>query len=147
MVVSNQVDEIKEIVAAAQSAVAEVKDTDLRLAAFNRVLEHLLTGEPVKARKPSPKRRRSASIKDPAKKTKRAVTGPKGRIEELIGDGFFNEPKSSADILKALGERGHHMKLSDITYPLQALTREKQLRRDKSEPPGGGKEVWHYSNW
>lgn len=149
MEASNKVEGIKEIVEAAQSAVSGVSDKDLRVAAFSRVLEHLLTGEPTKARKTRAKRRVSgARKKDPgAKKKKPSVDGPRARLEELIEEGFFSEPRNSSAIIEALSERGYHMQPSDLTRPLPALAQEQKLRRKKMAPPDGGKKVWHYSNW
>ncbi|CAF3409753.1 unnamed protein product, partial [Rotaria sp. Silwood2] len=79
--------------------------------------------------------------------TKARTTGPKAWMLELVEEGFFNKPKSSANIIEELETRSHHLQASDLTWPLESLCHDKKLRRKKIAPEKGGKEVLHWSNW
>jgi predicted transcriptional regulator len=61
----------------------------------------------------------------------------------LIGDGFFEKPKTISEVKSELGNRGHHMSMSAIAVPLMRLCRAKVLRRQKSSE----KNTYEYSAW
>lgn len=131
-------DDLTGPVAEAESAVASVKDPELRRAAFEKVLQHLLEsqGGPVKTIK--------SSAAGPSK-TKSAAAGPTGRIADLIDDGFFKKPRSIAEVKAELANRGHHIALTALSTPLQRLCKAKRLRRQKGTASGGG--GYGYTNW
>jgi hypothetical protein len=64
---------------------------------------------------------------------------------ELVEESFFQSPKSSNDIREELESRGHHLNATDLTFPLQKLCHEKNLRRKKIDRDG--KQVLHWVNW
>lgn len=137
-----------DMVAEADSAVSSVKDPALRAIAFEKILANLLDGGTSLARSPSPAARdrtkrvsRSTSEANP----KRRRSGPKAYVESLIDDGFFKEPRTIAQVKAQLANAGHHVVLTSLSGPLQTLTQERRLRRQKMA--GDGKQAsFSYSN-
>lgn len=124
-------------VAEAESAVASIKDPELRLAAFEKILQHLLESQanPVK----------KTRLVTAASKTK-ALAGPTGRIADLIDDGFFKKPRSITEVKAELANRGHHIALTALSTPLQRLCKAKRLRRQKGTASGRAGS-YGYTNW
>jgi hypothetical protein len=135
-------DELKKLVAEAEAAVAAVKDPELRTAAFEKILDRLLLGgEPQPAKSKAKHATRAEAA--PAKK---ATGGPKGRIEELIADGFFKKQRRTlADVKAELANRGFHFAWADLGNPLQRLCKQRRLRRQKASV--GDKTIYSYSEW
>jgi len=138
-----QDDRLKKAVAEAEAAVAAVKDSSLKVAAFEKVLQHLLgqsshPGKPqVAPSKPTPLAQ--TRTRSPAR------SGPQGRVEELIADSFFKKPRTLGDVKTELANRGFHIPRTSLSGPLQALCRKKLLRRQKGV--AGDKDAFGYSNW
>lgn len=140
-------------VAEAEEAVRSVNDPELRRVAFEKVLAHLLGDAAATAaphRTPSTKptaskfRRSEASGRRPAA----GKSGPKARVEELVAEGYFKQQRTIADVKTELANRGHHIPLTSLSGPLQSLTRERHLRRQKVAANGKGtKATYAYSNW
>ena len=59
-------------------------------------------------------------------------------ILELKAEKFFDKPRTSQDIRKALASKGHHYAATSLTWSLQSLVRKKELGRI---PEGKG---WKY---
>jgi hypothetical protein len=131
-------DDLTGAVAEAESAVASVKDPELRRAAFEKVLAHLLQNQAGPAKRTTPARAQGPS------KIK-AKAGPTGRIADLINDGFFKKPRSIAEVKAELANRGHHIALTALSTPLQRLCKAKQLRRQKGI--ASGRSSYGYTNW
>ncbi len=129
-----------ELVAQAESAVANVKDAELRRVAFERVLNDLLSaGDEASKEKPKATARASRQTSQkPAKKR----GGPQGYVEEMVEDGFFKKPKTIAEVKAELENRGHHIPVTSLSGPMQKLCQKKVLRRQK---PDG--KTFAYSNW
>lgn len=64
--------------------------------------------------------------------------GPKGKITQLITEGFFDNLKRSADIIDRLAEKGSNYKATDLTSPLLALVNNGTLSREKID------DMWSY---
>lgn len=129
-----------ELVTQAESAVAGVKDPELRRAAFEKVLEDLLSqaaGRPFAPAKPHGEGKKSTG------KRAKARGGPRAYIEEMIDDGFFKKPKTISEVKVELGNRGHHIPLTSLSGPLQSLCKKRVLRRQKT----GDKGTFSYSHW
>ena len=130
-----------DLVKQAESAVASVKDPELRRAAFEKILDDLLTGptnggrttKPTRSGKRSPKRQPSSGQR-----------GPRTYICEMKEDGFFKKPKTISEVKAELANRGHHIPLTSLSGPLQKLCQGKELRRQKT---GDKKKTFVYSNW
>ncbi|HTW91965.1 MAG TPA: hypothetical protein VMH22_09675 [bacterium] len=133
--------DLSAAVAEAERIVEVLRDPTLRAVAFPKVLDLVLTdGTCVSVGRTQP----------PAKRpTQRESTrpGPLARLKELVEDGFFDQQRSSPEILQALAERGYVLKHADLTWPLSNLARTKVLRRKKQRIGDGGRLAWFYSNW
>jgi hypothetical protein len=137
------------IVAEAEAAVAAVKDPELRRVAFDRILATLLDAKPpteAKAETKKPARSKSGS-KRSSRDAPTARRGPKAYIEELINDGFFSKQKTIADVKAELANRGHHVPLTSLSGPLQSLTQQRLLRRQKLTTKDDARSTYAYSNW
>jgi hypothetical protein len=66
----------------------------------------------------------------------------------LIDDGFFKEQRTIAEVKAELANQGYHIALTSLSGPLQKLTQERRLRRQKVTAEGKGSKVtFAYSNW
>jgi len=131
-----------ELVAQAEKAVSAVKDAELKRAAFEKVLDDLLSdGAP-----PREAAARASQKKQPAQPTKKRSSGPSGYVEELIDEGFFKKPKTISNVKAELANRGHHIPLTSLSGPLQNLCKRKRLRRHKAKT-SSKKQTYNYSNW
>lgn len=129
-----------ELVAEAESAVANVKDAELRRVAFERVLNDLITAGD-EATKEKPKAAPKATKEAPKKAAKKRG-GPQAYIEEMVEDGFFKKPKTISEVKAELENRGHHIPVTSLSGPMQKLCQKKVLRRQK---PDG--KTFAYSHW
>jgi hypothetical protein len=142
----SQIEELQKKIESAQEAVSTLTDESLKVAAFQTVLQWLLatdapTGtanEKVETKKPNPA--------EPKEKVQQP-RGPKGRVEELINDGFFSEKRTIGDVKEALEAHGWFHKVEDLNPTLLRLLKEKKLRRIKEPENEGGKLIWRYSKW
>jgi hypothetical protein len=120
-------------------------------AAQEKALEHLLaallgTGPPRKAaprakapaptpRVPARRRKRSAGESaqtgEPtvAAKRKAGTASLKGRVDWLVAEGYFAEPRTAGQATAALQQRGYHYPSRRIAMVLLTLTRSNVLRR------------------
>lgn len=128
--------------AKAHTAVAGIKEDSIRSVAFGVVLTHLLgeTSQGVK----KPLIDETPAEKRVAKKVSKS--GPKAWLVELVNEGFFSTPRSSADIRQELSSRSHILAATAITQPLEALCHEKLLRRSPKSPDGKKSGI-HWHNW
>jgi hypothetical protein len=130
----------------AEEATAAMKDPELRKIAFSKILDHLLGGP--KEVHGAPKIRRASRKREkPLRSGPSPQEGPMTWLEDLIREGFFDVPKLSGDILGKLAEQGHHLQLSNITWQLQQLVRQRKLRRQKKQESASKKATWVYSRW
>lgn len=71
----------------------------------------------------------------PAKKVKtpkgRSKSGPKGRIAELIEEGFFKKPKGLGEIKTELEVRAHFYAMNELSTPILRAVKARELRRIK----------------
>ncbi len=133
----------QKLVAEAEKAVAVLKDPELRRAAFDKILSHLLeqtSGEHGQKQK-SPK----GEVSHASKKAK-VGTGPRGQIDQLIEEGFFKQQRTLPQVKAELANRGHHLPQNLLSGPLQKLCQARRLRRERVTTDGG-KTVYGYSNW
>jgi hypothetical protein len=139
--------------AEAESAVAAVKDPELRRVAFEKILatliEQNITADGAPGRQAS---RGQAAVPGTKSKAKPNVpktqSGPKAHIEELIAEDFFAEQRTIAGVKAELANRGRHIALTSLSGPLQKLTQERRLRRQKTSTNGKRqKGTYAYSNW
>jgi hypothetical protein len=140
------------MVVEAETAVAAVKDPELRRVAFEKILATLLE-EPTsstdascsKRRPPAPSAEGRPMVKGAIKKSRK---GPKAYLEELIEDDFFKKQRTIVEVKAELANRGHHIAFTSLSGPLQRLTQERRLRRQKAGTNSkGAKSSYAYSNW
>ncbi|QYU66777.1 hypothetical protein J4558_17650 [Leptolyngbya sp. 15MV] len=132
----------------AEAAVAAVKDPELRRVAFEKILATLLDEAPTRP-KPSKKAKGAdaPNVKE-VRAAKPAARGPKAKVEELVQEGFFKKQQTIAAVKAELANRGYHIPVTSLSGPLQKLTQEKKLRRQKVTADGkGSKTTYAYSNW
>jgi hypothetical protein len=140
-------------VAEAEEAVKSVKDPELRRVAFEKILGHLLghaagtsESESTPKSKPTPSKARGSG--GSSKRAPSAKSGPKARVEELVDADYFKKQRTIADVKTELANRGHHIPLTSLSGPLQSLTQQRRLRRQKVATNGKGSKVTYaYSNW
>ncbi len=140
--------QLTDVLTQAEQMVQGIKDPELRRAAFERILDHLLaSSEPTLEGKPKPKLTASSTASQPTLRRSRSGRGPTGALQQLVAEGFFKKPRTAPDILSELDARGRHYRYSDLTRPLERFARSQVLRRQKSVPAGGNTAVLHYSDW
>jgi hypothetical protein len=124
----------------AESAVAEMSDGPLKVAAFETILRKLLdaTSQPA-----PPTDRRSQSSGDRRTARGSSASGTTSRITSLVDEEFFSQQRSLAEILGALAERGWHYDQNFLSTPVTRLVRRRVLRRTQISE--GTKKVWKYS--
>lgn len=69
--------------------------------------------------------------------------GPIELMRELISEGWFSEPRTTANIVAELASRGAKHRGQDLTRQLLALTSNGEIQRQKRKR-NGGQAVWHY---
>jgi hypothetical protein len=127
----------------AQTAVSGITDPDLKRIAFERLLDKFLgTANSVPTKTEAASQKKGGKKKGPVEAKN---NGPKGRIEQLIEEDFFNTPRSLNDIQNELANRGFHIPSTTLSGPLQKLCQNRRLRRQKQQV--GKKETYLYSNW
>jgi hypothetical protein len=140
-----------KLVAQAESAVADVKDVELRRVAFEKVLDDLLTaGMKGHAHHASGKSDVHPEKRVPTIKAKSKRGGPQANLDELVSDRFFAKPKTISEVKAELENRGHHIPLTSLSGPLQKLCQKRALRRQRTERTAktkGTKRPFAYSNW
>ncbi len=138
--------ELVQIVNEAEKVVSNIGDKELKQIAFDRILQHLLQiGLPKPEDKNNKVNSKVVAVK--TEKNPSLKPGPKNWIQELVDEGFFQTPQASNAIRVALDERGHILKATDLTGPLDRLVNEKVLRRKKMPAEEGGKPQVHWYNW
>jgi hypothetical protein len=73
--------------------------------------------------------------------------GARSVLDELLGEGYFGEPRTYHDIVHTASEKGHQLRRTDLTQPLLSLVqaRPPRLRRQKVKIAGAQRPVWAYS--
>jgi hypothetical protein len=138
-----------ELVSQAELAVSSVKDPELKRVAFEKILDDLLAGG--KAQRSSvvddkPRRRRHSQKRTASTGAHGMRSGPQGYIQEMVEEGFFDKPKTLADVKAELENRGHHIPITTLSKPLQRLCQNRTLRRQKIES-NGNRKTFGYSKW
>jgi len=125
----------------AEKVIAEMPDGDLKVKAFEVVLEHLLNSS-------APMRRTAveADQEETGPKPSRKTTAAKSasaRILVLKEEGFFKNQRSMGEVSGELAAHGWHYPLTALSGTLQSLTQRREIRRVRSKK--GNKTVWLYS--
>jgi len=132
-----------EVRQAAEKAVSDMPDGELKVKAFEVILGHMMQELDAPA-KPAHRAAKAASASGKTKEkanTKSSV----GRILVLREEGFFNSPKSIAEVCDELASNGWHYPQTSLSGPLQTLVQRRELRRKSGTK--GNKKVWLYSQY
>jgi hypothetical protein len=121
----------------AEGAIKDMREGPLKIAAFQTILSNLLAesaaSAPIghKATNPKPGRQRQPDTLS-------------GRLLAIKSDGVFSDQRTLGEVREALGARGWHYPVTTLSGAMQALVRDRQLRRERVSV--GGKKLWKYSN-
>lgn len=136
----------------AQAAVADMPDGDLKLKAFELILNRLLAAEDAATatERGAGKRVSKGEGRRAAKSTKSGATvgvvsdSTPARILSLKADGYFKEERGIGEIQDELRTRGWIYDVTALSAPLMRLLHEGELRRRKA--PDGNKTIFKYFN-
>ena len=125
----------------AEKAVSDMPDGDLKLKAFEVILNYLMSGG-VEA-----KVMQKGETKEAPSKIEKEDFPEKsvaGRLLVLKEEGFFKNPKSLAEVRQELEAHGWHYPNTTIAPILIRIVQKKKLRRQKIKE--AHKQLWKYSN-
>lgn len=132
--------ELSRVRLAAEAAVADMDDGDLKVKAFEVILRHLLATA-------TPGEHAESCMVDGQKQKSRLVRQPErsvvARVLALKEMGFFQEQRTIGDIQAELARHGWHYAQNNLSGKLQSLTRRRFLRRVLGKD--GNRTVWKYS--
>lgn len=145
-------DSLLELRKKAQAAVADMPDGELKLKAFELILDRLLTAEDASAvgEGGAGKRVSKGKGRRAAKSTKSGATvgvvsdSTPARILALKADGYFKEERGIGEIQDELRTRGWIYDVTALSAPLMRLLHEGELRRRKASD--GNKTIFKYFN-
>jgi hypothetical protein len=150
---SSGAEEIRKKIELATEAVSTISDPSLKAVAFEVVLQKLLASEGLPAPGPEPTTPSYAKVRLPAVTPPAAAPpakrprGPKGRVEELLAEGFFRQKRTLKEVKDGLAARAWFHPIQDLSPTMLILVKERKLRRIKEPITKGGKLVWRYSEW
>ena len=127
----------------AEKAVAEMADGELKVKAFEVILDHLL-GSRQGAQGPPPRDDAPAPPKPKGAKESASAKSITGRILVLRDEGFFKTQKTIGEVREELRAHGWHYPLTTLSGRLQAMVQQRKLRRERAKQ--ANKKVWKYSN-
>lgn len=127
----------------AEQAVAEMPDGELKVKAFEVILNHLLEG-PRPSTADETQIGKSFSQKPKVTKGASKASSLSGRILVLRDENFFNSQKTIGELREELKAHGWHYPLTALSGTLQTLVQQRELRRERAKQ--GNKKIWKYSN-
>jgi hypothetical protein len=135
---------------AAEEAVADMPEGDLKIKAFEVILQRLLSAEQPDMRIPATKEATPPTRRSRSRRSRPATgaTQDKGllsqRIMALKDDGFFRQQRTIGEVRQELKVGGWHYPVTTISPILLRLTQQRKLRREQVK--SGNRKVWKYSN-
>ena len=132
---------IVELRREAEKAVADMPDGELKVKAFEVILNHLLAGPDVVTVRTGEGEKEA---KPKGGKEKVTATSIGGRILVLKDEGFFNNQRTIGEVREELRAHGWHYPLTTLSGTLIALVQQRKLRRERAKE--GNKKIWKYSN-
>lgn len=67
------------------------------------------------------------------------------KIIKLLDSGFFNQPRTIADIISELRTKDFHFEAADLTLPLRNIVRKGLLNKTKKKTDGTVSSKWMYA--
>jgi hypothetical protein len=129
---------------AAEKAVADMPEGELKVKAFEVILNNLLQDQ--ERGRQGREDNAPAGLrpgKDRKKKKVAAPTSTPDRILQLRDEDYFRDPRSISDVRQELGTHGWHYPLTTLSGVLQDLVQRRELRRHKAVE--GKRKIWKYS--
>jgi len=137
--------ELIDIRRQAEKAVSDMTEGDLKLKAFEVILDNLLhaqgrtrDGAGITAAIPAQQEQKLQP------KRAGAPTSAVDRILVLKTEGYFGELRTIGEVREQLAAHGWHYPLTALSGPLQEMVQRRELRRQKM--PEGKRKVWKYCN-
>jgi|SRR5579883_759080 len=130
-----------ELRRAAEKAVADMADGDLKVKAFEVILAHIMQEVDAPAEPATHAARAASNRGETVERADKKSTV--GRILVLREEGFFKNPKSIAEVCDELASHGWHYPQSALSGPLQTSVQRRELRRKRGNK--GNKKIWLYS--
>jgi len=131
----------------AEAAVQDMADGQLKNTAFATILAHQLQQEapllPIAQRAASGIRHAGTAKKASGQRR----DGTTARLLALVEEGFFDQPRSLAEVKSALSERGWHYQLEALGTPVTRLVQSKHKYLRRSQVSVGAKKLWKYSKY
>lgn len=125
----------------AEKAVEDMADGEVKVKAFEVILNHLLKGDDT-LHAEADETKNEPKAKRAAKDTTERTIG--GRILVLRNEGFFKNQKTIGETREELRVHGWHYPLTTLSGTLQGLVRKRELRRERGKQ--GNKNILKYSN-
>jgi regulator of replication initiation timing len=146
---TSQIEMLQKKIEIAQEAVSKITDDSLKTVAFQTILQKLLnTNEAIGTElEQIPEVPKPTKEKEVATSKAKQPKGPKGRIDELITEGFFSQKRTIGDVKKEMEAHGWFHRVEELNPSLLRLMQDKRLRRIKEPENEGGKLIWRYSKW
>jgi len=117
----SQIEVFQRKIEIAQEAVGKITDDSLKTVAFQTILQKLLmSSDATDIDNEQIPEETKPSKKEETPKTKQPK-GPKGRIEELILDGFFSQKRTIGDVKAGMEAHGWFHRVEDINPTLLRL--------------------------
>lgn len=134
---------LKEARLRAERAVADMADGELKLKAFELILNQLLSApaRPLPATPPVTIRSESRVRRPSPEGQPKSLTE---RIAALQTDGFFKDPQSIGNVREGLRVHGWHYPVTTLSGALQGFVQKRKLRRERVRD--GKKLAWKYFN-
>jgi len=127
----------------AEKAIAEMPDGELKVKAFEVILNHLLGTSGSTTKQVPTSKETSDEVKPARAKKGKAAKSAATRILVLREEGFFGSQRSMSEIAAELAAHGWHYPLTSLSGTLQGLTQRREVRRVRVNK--GTKKVWLYS--
>jgi hypothetical protein len=134
-------EKLRAIRVKAEEAVADMPDGELKIKAFEVILQQLLTSEMQSKQVDSTISKQQASAKS---KTSDRPGSTKSRILLLKDEGFFAVPRAMKEIKTELQAHGWILPMTSLSGPLQTLVQDRLLRRIREQGPK--QKIWKYVN-
>lgn len=129
----------------AEEAVSDMPDGELKLKAFEVILNSLLQGQ---ERTADGEGSTSAiPVQERKKRQANRAGTPTSKVERILvfkSESFFEKLRTIGEVREHLATRGWHYPVTALSGPMQELVQRRELRRQKM--PEGKRKVWKYCN-
>jgi hypothetical protein len=132
--------ELQKVLGDAQKAVDGISDKDMKLKAFEVILEFLLKSKRLTVLEGTPT---SAQRRTPTVKSTSSLSTT-DRLLLLRDEGFFVTPRTLAEVKEELQRHAWHYPITSLSGPIASLVSKREMRRVRERE--GKKSIWKYTN-